>query len=191
MNKEIRKFYCFADESGQDTNGKLFLVCVVLKSKDQLESLRKKLEQSELSSGKKLSKWLKTAFAAKEAYLLALLEIKELEKTIYYSTYNNSKEYYPLISLTIAKSLAFQQAGKYEANITIDGLNAKETEKVRSELKNLRVRYKKIRGLRDEQEILLRLADGMVGFLRDCLEGHKYTKKLLPKLIKAKIVVKV
>ena len=45
MNTEIQKIYCFVDETGQDTGGKLFLVSVVVKGKDHLHALRNKLEQ--------------------------------------------------------------------------------------------------------------------------------------------------
>jgi len=186
----MQKLYCYVDETGQDTKGKLFLATVVLKGKEQLDILRIKLEEAEKSSGKKAAKWFKMSFQVKEAYLLELLKIKELRSTVYYSSYYGIKEYYPLISLTIAKSIIFQKLDDYEATIVIDGLKNTETEGVRRELKKLGVHYRKIRGMKDEQEILLRLADSMAGFLRDAIEGQKYAQKYLV-LFKKMIVIEI
>ena len=51
-------------------------------------------------------------------------------------------------------------------------------------------RKKAIYHLKDEQEILLRLADSMAGFLRDAIEGQKYAQKYLT-LFKEKIVIEI
>lgn len=187
----MEKLYCYVDETGQDTKDKLFLVSVVLKRKEQLEILRTKLERAEQLSGKKSLKWLKTNFASREAYLAELTKIGELRKAIYYSYYESSKEYHSLISLTVAKSITFQKMNPYEATIIIDGLNMAETDKVRRHLKGLGIKYRKIRGMRDEQEILLRLADSMAGFLRDWVEGQKYTEKYMSIFLREQLVVEV
>ena len=192
MKAKTQKFYCYVDETGQDTEGELFLVSVVLKDKEQLDALRQKLSKIEKSTNKKFLKWFKTPFVVKEKYLFELTKIKELREAVYYSFYKEGgKEYTPLISLTVAKSIIFQKVKDYEATITIDGLNAAETDKVRRELKRLGVHYRKIRGMKDEQEILLRLADSMAGVLRDCVEGREYAKKLLSIFLKEKIVIEL
>jgi len=41
----------------------------------------------------------------------------------------------------------------------------------------LRIGVKKVRGMKDESDPLLRVADTICGFLRDYLEGQKYTKE--------------
>ncbi|MBI3559004.1 hypothetical protein HY085_01280 [Candidatus Gottesmanbacteria bacterium] len=40
-----QKFYCFVDESGQDTKDKIFLVAIVVKEQGDLEILKEKLSQ--------------------------------------------------------------------------------------------------------------------------------------------------
>ena len=79
----------------------------------------------------------------------------------------------------------------YSVNILIDGLKDKEMEEVRKELKKLKITYNRIRGLKDEQDIILRLADSIAGFLRDCAEKQEYTKTILKKFKEAKIIVEV
>ena len=44
-------------------------------------------------------------------------------------------------------------------------------------LRKLNIQVRKVRGLADEADALIRLADAMAGFIRDCLEGEP---ELLP-----------
>ena len=53
------KYYCYVDETGQDTKGKLFIVAIVIVA-DKREELIKRIEQVELSSQKYLRKWQKS-----------------------------------------------------------------------------------------------------------------------------------
>lgn len=186
-----QKLYCYVDETGQDTRGEFFLVAVVLKGQADIEILQKKLVEAEKFSKKNLLKWTKTSFEVRKDYLLRTAEIKQLRSSIFYSTYKDTKEYVPLISLTIAKSILFQPREEYTVNIVIDGLNKKEMEKVRRELKKLKISYRKIRGMKDEQDAVLRLADSIAGFLRDYTEKQRYTQKIIRKFREAKVIIEV
>lgn len=184
----ITKLYCFVDETGQDTKGALFLVAIVLKEIIGLETLEQKLEEIEIKSGKKQSKWKKINRNTKKKYLKELIQIKELKNTIFYSIYQDSKEYSKLTSLTIAKAVLAKETLNYTVTIIIDGLNNKERDVVRWELKKLKIHYRKIRGMNDEQSIFLRLSDAMAGFLREVHEGQVYTKPSIKNFQKASIV---
>lgn len=117
------------------------------------------------------------------------MSLKELKEAIFYSTYHNTKRYTALITQTIAKAIFARKVDDYRVNIIIDGLNKKEMEKVRKELKKLKVHYKKIKGMRDEQNVFLRLADAIAGFLRDCVEKQTYTKFLFRRFKEQKMIV--
>lgn len=119
------------------------------------------------------------------------MNLKLLKNSIYYSIYKDTKAYIPLISLTIAKTVLSKNITNYSVNILIDGLKDKEMEKVRKELKKLKIIYNRIRGLKDEQDIILRLADSIAGFLRDCAEKQKYTKPILKKFGEAKVIAEI
>lgn len=189
--KKMKKLYCFVDETGQDTKGLFFLVAIVLKEKKSLEFLEKKLRNIEIKSGKKFSKWTKTRNKNKRNYLLQIVDIKALKNSIFYSVYRDTKEYTPLISFSIAKAIFAKKENDYQVKITIDGINKREIGKVRTELKKLRIKYKKIRGLKDEQSVFLRLADAMAGFIRDFSEKQDYTKTIMRKFKKAGIIVEI
>jgi len=47
----MQKLYCYVDETGQDTKGRLFLVSVVIPGKER-ESIKEKLETIEKKSRK-------------------------------------------------------------------------------------------------------------------------------------------
>ncbi len=184
----ITKLYCYVDETGQDTKGELFLVAVVLKDIRGLETLEKKLEAIDARTGKKQAKWKKISQKIKKKYLEELIQVKELKNAIFYATYQASKEYSKLTSFTIAKAVLAKESTNYTVTVIIDGLNNKERDIVREELKKLKIKYRKIRGMKDEQSIFLRLSDAMAGFLREVYEGEEYTKQFIKRFEKASIV---
>lgn len=47
-----QKLYCYVDETGQDTEGQLFLVSVVVTEQEQ-ETIARELERIEAESGKR------------------------------------------------------------------------------------------------------------------------------------------
>lgn len=184
-----QKLYCYVDETGQDTVGKLFLVAIVLKEIEQLESLEKKLEKIEKRSGKKQIKWKRVKKDIKIKYLKELLQIKELRKSIFYSIYENTTEYTSLTSFTVAKAVLAKSKENYTVTVVIDGLNNKERDTVRNELKKLKVKYNKIRGMKDEQNIFLRLSDAIAGFLREVYKKEKYALTLIKKFESEQIII--
>jgi hypothetical protein len=54
-----QKLYCYVDESGQDTEGELFIVAVVVATEER-ERLRKICTDIEANSRKGIRKWSKS-----------------------------------------------------------------------------------------------------------------------------------
>jgi hypothetical protein len=80
---------------------------------------------------------------------------------------------------TTARALTTAAAGQpYHATVLIDGLRREERPRIGLGLRQLRVAAKKIRGLRDESDEFIRLADATAGFVRDYLEGQLYVGQL-------------
>jgi hypothetical protein len=188
------KLYCYTDETGQDTKGKFFLVSIVLSDKEKIEELKiviGKLEEE--TKGK--TKWTKTDNKKKLLFLKEFFNLDILRKHLYYSVYENTTAYTPLTAMAISKAVIYKTKnyhGKYKVNIAIDGLRKKDKEIIRKELKSLDIKYNKIKlGLKDEQDILLRLADALAGFIRDYLENEKYAVDLIDKHNFKKIFIEV
>lgn len=179
------------DETGQDTGGKLFFVVVIIKESKDLVSLERSLEDIETKSGKRKFKWRKTSKEIKKKYLSGLLQTKGIKNSVYFSKFENTREYTVLTSLTIAKTILMQDIKEPIVTIIIDGLNDKERENVSKELKKLKIRYRKIRGMKDEQNILLRLADAFAGFLREYYEKETYTHQFFNRFRRSDFISKI
>ena len=174
----MQKLYCFVDETGQDTKGKIFLVSVIIPGKKEKEELEANLLEIEKRSGKKSVRWGSTRPESKVAYLKEIFSLKILQGDIFYGVFKDTHEYVALTTYTIAQALSLKTQKQYQTTIIIDGLNKKERERVMQGLRTLQIRYRKIRGLKEQASSILRLADAIAGFLRDYLEGQKYAKEI-------------
>lgn len=159
---------CYSDESGQDTRGKFFIVATIIIQSKNLSEIEKTLNIVEKES-KKMGKWYATGDRKRDKYIKLLLRNKIFNKlTIYYSVYKNKLDYVSLIGSHIAKAiLSYTKGKKYLAKIFIDKSNNKMIEDVKREIKLFHIRYKKIRGLTEESNIFIRLADSVCGLYRD------------------------
>lgn len=187
----MQKFYCYVDETGQDTKGKFFLVSVVVTEKNLKNDIEERLMKIEKETGKQLTKWHAASFERRKAYLEAVLQIRNLRDSIFYATYQTTKEYTPLTTYTIAKVINTKTKDSYQAIIIIDGLNEKERQRVARGLRQLRIKYGKVRGSRDEASPLIRLADALAGFLRDREEKQNYTQVIFEHFISKHFLTKI
>lgn len=161
---------------------------MVLKNRENLEEFEKKLLNLEKSSEKNKRKWKKTPEEIKISYLNFLKHLKQAHGSIFYSVYQQTKGYAPLVALSIAKAILFKGVINGITTIIIDGLNDKEKDIIRWQLKKLKIHYQQVRGMKDEQSVFLRLADSMAGFLRDAFEKQKYAIPLFSKFSKEGII---
>ena len=174
----MHKLYCYVDETGQDTLGKIFLVSIVVSDQKEKDFLEGKLSDIEQRTGKKLAKWNSAPHRLRIDYLNEVFTLKKLKNNICYGIFKETKEYVALTTYTIAQSIHQKVTKNYQATIIIDGLHKKDREKVSRGLKSLHIRYRKIRGAKDESSSLLRLADSIAGFLRDYIEDKKYAQEI-------------
>ena len=173
------RLYCYADETGPDTKGKMFLVAVVITTSELREVIEHRLENLEGKSGKGILKWRLTSIPKKKTYLLGILGIGTLQESLFYAVYRDTKEYFKLVALTIARAInIFSQSRDYKATIYIDGLHKAEIPKIVTFLSAEGIKRRKVRGLRDESSAYIRLADALAGFFRDYEEGNSYAKEL-------------
>ena len=78
----------------------------------------------------------------------------------------------------------------YQATVFVDGLNRTERHRFSAGLRQLRVSVRKVRGLRDQSDEFIRLADAIAGFARDVLEGDQIMKPLYKKAERNRIIQK-
>lgn len=178
MKTVKQKLYCYVDETGQDTQGVLFVVSVAVTKEDK-EELRELLAKIEKITGKGKTKWVNTRKQFKIAYLEKILTQKVFRRKIFYSLSKETKTYREITLVTIASAItASKDIENYEALIFIDGLQKSEVKKVATGLRRIGVHTEKVRGIRDESDELIRLTDAIAGVIRENEEGVEYAKKL-------------
>lgn len=191
--KIVIKLYCYVDETGQDTGGRLFIVAVIL-TRDQRDGLRSILQRIERTSKKRQLKWTDTAREQRIAYIQAVIEKPAFKGLVNYSRYTDTKTYVDLTILSVAKAIhakTDKTEVPYEANIFVDGMKRSEQHRFAAGVRKLGVKVRKARGLRDQSDEFIRLADAITGFTRDALEDEPDMKKLLKSAVKAGIISEV
>lgn len=168
-----QKLYCYVDESGQDTNGKLFVVGLVVTG-DEKEELEKKLIELEKSSGKKDKKWQKARKKERLAYISGVIDSNKFGNKLFYSYFDKvGVNYYYYIIFTLVKLFSSRSPYKdTQVVITIDALDKRTRRKASAELRSFGIKTNLVRGKKDESSSLLRLADAVAGFVRDGIEKH-------------------
>jgi len=174
----MQKLYCYLDETGQDTAGGLFVVAAVITGAER-ESIRDLLRHMEQASGKGHKKWTKATRQQRHAYIERVMQARVLQGRLFYARFSQTTDYLPCVLHTTARALTITASGqRYQATVLIDGLRREERQRVGRGLRQLGVAAKKIRGLRDESDEFIRLADAVAGFVRDYLERQAYVELL-------------
>lgn len=188
----MQKLYAYVDESGQDTNGALFVVGVVI-LEDEREIILKELERIEDESGKKNIKWHKARHDFREAYIRNIAQSTGFKNTLFFETFGESKEYLEMTSYATAKAIIKKAGGReYRVVVYVDGLSKTDVSYFGRELKALNIKHRKVRGVRrDENNAFIRLADALCGLVRDAQDNNAIATGLLRILQKKKAVTAI
>ncbi len=173
----MQKIYCFVDESGQHTLGAKFIVSVIItQDRDELENNLIKIEKE---SNKNKVKWIQTQEIRKYVYLDLISKLKRTKNDIYYSVFEDSKDYKVLTVLAVVKAVKDKKYLNNKSSIFIDGLNKHEIMWFSREIRRHGLKTDKIRGLKDQNSAIIRLADSVAGFIFEAESGIKIAKKYL------------
>lgn len=187
MKKTKHTIYCYADETGQDTEGRLFAVSVLVTESEQ-SNLLKKLEAIERRSGKGVIKWKKSRPKSRKAYIQGVAQLKPLEGSLFVTIYRDSKDYLEHTADAIAKALR-QRPGD-RAIIYVDALSDAEQQRLKRQLRPSVKIPTQVRGVRkEENNTFIRLVDAVCGLVRDAEEGDKWAQVMV-KLLKRKGILK-
>jgi hypothetical protein len=176
-----QKIYAYVDESGQDTGGEMFFVSVIIAGAER-DVLRKHLREIELRSGKREKKWTRSTPLQRRSYLRAVFGLPAFRRRLYFSHYHNTKTYLDLTIFSTAKALIdFTHHEPYSAVVTVDGLGKSERHSFAAGLRKLNVAIRKVRGVKDQSDEFIRLADALAGFARDGLSGDDELQEFFQK----------
>ena len=182
----VKKLYCYVDETGQDTQGKLFVVSVVVASNER-DALMKLCEKIEKESGKGKFKWGKAEKKLRLDYVKRIFETKIFKGKLRYSVFRDTKDYDLATIVAVSKAIHFKEPAQgYTTLVYVDGLSKSKRHEYGSQLRKLGVPTRKVRGVtKDENNALTRLADAIAGFVRDALAKEQKDAEKLFELAKA------
>jgi hypothetical protein len=173
-NLPVQKRSYYVDETGQDTEGKLFIVAIVMAQGDQ-DTLRTILSEFEQASGKGKKKWTKATRGQRQAYMERVVQEAAFQGRLFFCRFQATREYLTCVCESIARvPAAVTGTTPAPVAVFIDGLGRNERHQVGTLLRRRQITVDKVRGLRDESDELIRLADAVAGFVRDQLEEDTY-----------------
>ncbi len=187
----MEKLYAYVDETGQDTQGTLFIVAVVVAS--PREALRRSLEVLERETGKGRTKWIKTRKAARLTFWRRFAaEASAAWATIWVGRLLGSRDYVPFVIATTARAiLGTAGEAKYRVTVLVDGLRWQEQRRFAKGLRERRVKVRKVRGLRGSTDPFLRLADAAAGLARAAYEGQSEFRELYQRMVERGLIREV
>lgn len=189
MINHPRRLYCYVDETGQDTRSKSFIVVTVIVISDTNRT-RRLLKNIEEISGKVQHKWTKTTVTRRVSYCQKVIDRHEFVGTIFYSRFLKPTEYPDSTYLAIAQALKKASCGSpFQAYVFIDGLPLYERQRASRYLRSFNKGIKKVRGLRDDADEFIRLADTFAGLIRAHNEGDTYTHAIYRRGLKKGVIV--
>jgi hypothetical protein len=171
------RLYCYVDETGQDTEGRLFIVGVVVADKDQ-EEYQLACETIEQKSGKGNIKWRRTARQRKIDYIGLILKEPLFKGKLCFAVYHHTRACQEATVKAIGLAANSVTPGS-DVTVIIDALPKSLEIPIGVQLRRAGVRAK-VRGARkDENYALIRLADALCGFVRAATEGQTDMQELL------------
>jgi len=179
MSKK-QKIYCYVDETGQDAGSKVFIVvAAVVKGKPEVVRLSLSKLERRLKIGNK--KWHKSRHKDRINFISNFLEEKFNHLQIYFGRFKKPSPYFFPTFEVIQKSLEFYSQEPIEAIIYVDGQDSISAKKMTNALRSKRLHLNLVKGLRDETEVLIRLADRWAGCLRLAFLGDDECRDLVTK----------
>ena len=173
------KVYCFVDESGQDTGGKLFVVAVVITDAD-IDRYRLLCQEAEQSSGKGKKKWTGAKLEYRLNYIVKILHTPDFTGRLFFTSFRDTKNYQNATNRAITGALQNLSMPIDKAAIYIDALSKSVEQAVIVDLRRAGLQIDKVRGIaKDENESLIRLADALCGFARGAIDGQEDLQELL------------
>lgn len=177
MPKPTAKLYVYVDETGQDTSGRLFLILAVVFESEQRFSLDDQLVDIERVSKKGTTKWHAATSERRQKYLARLPVILRIIGPVYWRQWQAGTSYIERMGEAVVAAVRHKDPLQHaELFIVLDGFNWQELTVVKGIFRSHHVRWRKIVGGREESSPGLRLADSLVGFLRDVHEGHPHSQ---------------
>lgn len=170
----MRKLYCYVDENGQETAGRIFIVVVVVvgNERDGILALCETIEQS---TKKGRVKWRKASYIYRLEYLKRIFADTRFLEALRFCVYLTKVDQDNATIATIARAIQWKEPEeRYTSIVYVDALSKTKRHKYARALRKFGVPTDKVQGvLKEENNALIRLADAIAGFIRDVMDGEQ------------------
>lgn len=161
----------YIDESRQRVGGEWFIVAgVAVENSDKFRQLCEDLEKT---SRKRHFKWGKADKNNRLVYLRTIVSDARFRDILLFSyVFQKPKDYVAATVRGIDLAVANLHASNLPVSVYIDGLVKNQYREYQVRLRKLGCDVEKVRGAKDENEPLIRLADALAGATRDLLQNR-------------------
>ena len=175
----MSKFYCYVDESGNETKGELFIVAVVL-IEGARDTLSARLRNIELESGRDGRKWVKSSKSRRYAFMRLVFEQLAGEVQCHFRLFRNCGTDYRMMTIqAIADVIKVAGHRVSTTTILIDGLPKSQYRLYGTQLRKRHVRVRKVRGIRkEENDPIMRFADSIAGLVNHAEKSGSFKEVL-------------
>ena len=179
----------YIDESRQRIGGQWFIVTGV--AVEDSNKFRQRCESLEKTSRKGFAKWGKANKNNRLAYLRAVISDERFREILLFSyVFRDTKNYVGATIRGIDLAVASFHPSDSPVFVYVDGLVKTEYKEYQVRLRKLGCHIEKVRGAKDENEPLIRLADAVAGATRDLIEDRdNELKELFSLAVKRGILV--
>lgn len=178
MNKLTKKLYCYVDETGQDVGSKLFIVVAVIITSN-VNGVRERLLNLETDTRIGKIKWHKSDYKYRIKFMEEFLSRDNKDLHVYFLKAQKPVFYYlPTVEI-LQRAISANSTSNTQAIVCIDGLDKFSGKKYTNALRTKILKIKLAKGVRDESEPLIRLADRWAGCIRMALLGNEQCQALV------------
>ncbi len=189
----MRKLYCFVDENGLETRGRIFIVALIAFT-ENAATISDECAGYEHISGKGKTKWGKAEHSRRLAYLKHTFKSPTLNGYLHYAVFYNTQDYESSTLDAIARTVRYHSTQETcKAVIYVDALSKTKRHTFGNRLRKAGISTHKVQGItKDENNPLVRLADAIAGFVRDALDNeHSEITDLFQEAIRSGVLVEV
>jgi len=166
---KLKRFDLYIDESRQRIGGEWFIVAgAAVEDSDKFGQL---CESIEITSNKGKAKWGKANKNNRLIYLRTIVSDDRFRDILLFSyVFQKTKDYVGATIRGIDLAVANLHPSASAVSVYVDGLVKNKYREYQVRLRRLGCDVEKVRGAKDENEPLIRLADALAGATRDLLE---------------------
>jgi hypothetical protein len=156
------------------------------------ETLRASLASAERSSGKHERKWNKTRGLERRLYSEMLPSLLLGRCKLFAYTAWLTTDYLGVTARATADAIRRSAKRPYEATVLVDGLYGTALHRFSRAVRKAKARTSKVRGVRrDENDVLIRLADSVCGLVRASAEGNEWARATCVRLHRCGVLLEL